>query len=52
MIAIIAVEGRDEGMFPYGLETCRPELEEEVAMQLFKCSLLAAISFARLREGR
>jgi hypothetical protein len=46
VIAVITVEGRDEGMFPYSLETSRSELEKEIAMELLECSLLTTISFA------
>jgi hypothetical protein len=33
-------------MFPDRLETGRSELEQEIAMELLECSLLATISFA------
>jgi hypothetical protein len=46
VIAIVAVEGSNEGMFPDRLETGRSELEQEIAMELLECSLLATISFA------
>jgi hypothetical protein len=47
VIAIVAIKGCDEGMFPDSLETSRSELEQEVAMEFFKCALLAIFSFAR-----
>jgi hypothetical protein len=49
VIAVVAVEGCDEGMFPYGLESGWTELEQEVAVEFLECTSLAIISLVWVR---